>query len=93
VRSDTGLATVLLGVLAVETAGSLLSFRVTLTNSDEGHNAKDCDKPLTAEYLATIDCRQCGQTGHLRVDCPERPKMICSNCDVEGHKRSECPVF
>jgi Zinc knuckle len=61
-------------------------------DSDEGHNSKECDKPLTEEFLATITCRQCEQTGHMKSDCPEKPKFLCSNCGQEGHRRSECSV-
>ena len=60
--------------------------------SEKDHSSKDCDKPLTPEFLATITCRQCDQIGHLKANCPERPKFTCSNCDQEGHKKSECPV-
>ena len=62
-------------------------------NSEEGHNSRECPEPLTAEFLATITCRRCEQTGHIGADCPEKPKFLCSNCDQEGHKRSECTVL
>ena len=60
---------------------------------EEGHTSKECDKPLTEEFLATITCRRCGGTGHLGADCPEKPKLLCNNCGQEGHRRSECTVF
>jgi Zinc knuckle len=69
---------------------SLLSFETN--SSEEGHNSKECDKPLTEEFLSTIICRRCGESGHLGADCPEKPKFVCNNCGREGHKRSECTV-
>jgi hypothetical protein len=63
-----------------------------LRSSEEGHNSKECDKPLTEAFLATITCRRCEQMGHMSGDCPEKPKFLCSNCDGEGHRVRECPV-
>ena len=60
--------------------------------SEEGHNSKECEKPLTEEFLATITCRRCDKTGHMSADCPERPKFLCRNCDAEGHGSRDCPV-
>ena len=67
--------------------------KMKLRGSEEGHTSKECEKPLTPEFLATITCRRCEQTGHLSVDCPEKPKLICNNCDQEGHRSRECPVL
>ena len=63
-----------------------------MTFREEGHTSKECEKPLTEEFLATVTCRRCEQTGHLSADCPERPKLVCSNCDQDGHKSRDCPV-
>src|SRR4030095_6490061 len=60
---------------------------------EEGHSSKECDKPLTPEFLATITCRRCEKTGHLGADCPEKPKLFCSNCDGEGHRARDCTVY
>lgn len=51
--------------------------------SEEGHTSMECDKPLT-EPLTTIVCRHCETTGHLAVDCPEKPKFMSHNFDAEG---------
>ena len=52
--------------------------------SEDGHASKECDKPLTEEFLATITCRRCEKTGHLDVHCSEKLKFMSPNFDDEG---------
>ena len=91
-RRVTSLATVLPEAPDVAIAGSSHPCWWLMCGSEEGHNSKECDKPLTPEFLATITCRRCEQTGHITADCPEKPKFVCHNCDQEGHRAKDCPV-
>lgn len=53
---------------------------------------------------STMECYNCGATGHSSRDCPEprkekgggkgkpnRKEMICVNCKKPGHKSRDCP--
>ncbi|KAI5345183.1 hypothetical protein L3X38_013060 [Prunus dulcis] len=57
-------------------------------------------KDFSQQYNAT--CHGCGQTGHLRRDCPQRGQtsgpsrrsgVSCYHCGQTGHYRSECPLL
>ncbi|KAL4725362.1 hypothetical protein ACLX1H_007509 [Fusarium chlamydosporum] len=36
-------------------------------------------------------CFGCGETGHIRADCPNPQEMTCRYCKKEGHMRKDCP--
>jgi hypothetical protein len=47
---------------------------------EEGHLAKDCERPRNPD---TVTCRNCEQMGHFSRDCPQPKdwsKVKCSNC-------------
>ena len=48
----------------------------------EGHEVKEC----TAGRV----CKQCGEPGHTKGDCPER---LCFQCMGKGHEASQCPEY
>lgn len=48
----------------------------------EGHEVKDCK--------AGRVCKQCGEPGHTKGECPER---ICFQCHGKGHEVLECPEY
>ncbi|XP_065868428.1 uncharacterized protein [Euphorbia lathyris] len=45
----------------------------------------------------TLQCFQCGGSGHLRRDCPSgrttepQRRIVCYECGEEGHVRTRCP--
>ncbi|KAI4182794.1 MAG: hypothetical protein LQ348_004802 [Seirophora lacunosa] len=58
---------------------------------EEGHIAKECEKPKNP---ATTTCRNCEQVGHFSKDCPEPrdwSKVKCNTCGEMGHTVKRCP--
>jgi hypothetical protein len=43
--------------------------------------------PAEQARLASV-CRECGQEGHHRRECPN---VVCDSCGQLGHKRRSCP--
>jgi len=48
----------------------------------QGHEVKDC----TAGRV----CKQCGEPGHTKGECPDR---ICFQCLGKGHEANDCPEY
>ena len=53
------------------------------------HNKADCTNPRV-EREFTGECRNCGETGHRKADCPTLPAQTCKICKQEGHIATEC---
>ena len=52
--------------------------------SEEGHMAKECDKPKNP---ANSTCRNCEQVGHFSKDCPEPRDWSKVKCNVCGESK------
>ena len=48
----------------------------------QGHEVKDCN--------AGRVCKQCGEPGHTKAECPEK---VCFQCLGKGHEINECPEY
>ncbi len=62
-------------------------------NSEEGHIAKECEKPKNP---ANATCRNCDQVGHFSKDCPEPKdwsKVKCNTCGESESCRPSSLVF
>ncbi|KAI7574770.1 hypothetical protein KC343_g22944, partial [Hortaea werneckii] len=49
----------------------------------------ECQNPRV-EREFTGECNFCGQPGHRRVDCPNKPAETCKICKQEGHVAANC---
>jgi hypothetical protein len=55
-----------------------------------------CSAPPDTRRMEAADqrkCHNCGETGHLRRDCPSemRESRKCHHCGQSGHLRRDCP--
>lgn len=57
-----------------------------------GHTKAECQNPRV-EREFTGECNFCGQPGHRRVDCPNKPAETCKICKQEGMSFISLPRF
>lgn len=50
-------------------------------------NAATSTSPATSNVI----CWRCGQTGHYRTDCTQKPQIFCSRCKTKGVLSRDCP--
>ncbi|KAL8657232.1 MAG: hypothetical protein Q9226_002127 [Calogaya cf. arnoldii] len=72
--------------------GDWIQIAMLTVNSEEGHMAKECDKPKNP---ANSTCRNCEEVGHFSKDCPKPrdwSKWVIRSRDVLKPTRKAVPT-
>lgn len=63
------------------------------TEIEKIHDFTETDIKQRRYFADTLTCYECGKTGHINRNCPQRVKNICILCAQRGHEKRECPMM